>query len=145
MLKATVLMLGLLPALIYEQPAGPALDPNPNYPLHVHVLSATRPQDRYAVHGYGKADLLGPTPVGMDYTYDCSIGFLHNGPITEYYQARWKKPNRQMEFLIQQVGDNKHVEKCTVNVTLKSVPYYNKYPASMLQAPAGAPAAAPVP
>ena len=141
MLKATVLMLGFLPIVVHQQPAGPAMDPNPDYPLHVRVLGASRTQDQFGVHGFGRADLLGPPVQGMDYTYDCSRGFIHNVPAGEFYQARWKKPNRQMEFLIQEIGGKKP-EKCDVNVTLKDVPY-GRYPKSAGQA--AAPAATPAP
>ena len=114
----------------YEAPGVASTAPNPDYPLHIRVLSNQRTHNRFGYHGFGRADLLGPTIRGMDYTFDCERGFMHNEHRDEFYQGRWKKPDQKMEILIQKVGSD-HVEKCTLEVTLKDAPYgrYRNQPA----------------
>jgi hypothetical protein len=103
-------------------PCGPATTPNADYPLHVRVLNSQRTNTSWGVKGFGRADLLGPQPLGMDFAYNCSYGLIHNVANDEYYQARWKKPNQKMEVLLQEIGNN-HVHKCDVDVTVKDVAY----------------------
>ena len=43
----------------------------------------------------------------------------------EFYQARWKKPNRKLEILMQRIGSD-HVDKCELDVALKQVPYIRR-------------------
>ncbi|HZL25466.1 MAG TPA: hypothetical protein VFC39_02930 [Acidobacteriaceae bacterium] len=111
----------------HESPGVAATTPNADYPLKVHILGAMRNQDRSGVHGYGSGNLLGPPPVGFDYTYNCEYGFLHNAQAGEFYQGKWKTPDRKIELLTQEMGSN-HVDKCTINVTLKSAPYSKENP-----------------
>jgi hypothetical protein len=103
-------------------PCGPATTPNPQYPLHVRVLVAQRRNTNWGIQGFGRADLLGPQVHGVDYTYDCSYGLIHNMAKDEFYQARWKKPGQKMEVLLQEIGNN-HVHKCDLDVTVKDAPY----------------------
>jgi hypothetical protein len=110
---------------------------NPAYPLHLRVLSAQRTSDRFGVQGFGRADLLGPSIQGVDYTFDCEQGFLHNGHSDEFYQGRWKKPDKLMEILVQRIGSD-HIDRCDLKVTMKPSPY-GRYKASATQPPAPAP------
>ena len=97
--------------------------PNPAYPLRIRVLSqGERVHNQFGVHSFGRANLMGTPIRGMDYAFDCYSGFLHNGPPDEFYQGKWKKPDREIEILVQRVGGD-HVDKCTIKVTLKSQPY----------------------
>jgi|GEM_PF-5657605 len=123
-------------------PCGPDTTPNPDYPLHVRVIVSQRTNTSWGVHGFGRADLLGPHPVGMDYTYQCSYGLIHNMAADEFYQARWKKPNQKMEVLLQEIGYN-HVHKCDLDVTLKDVPYGRYKTVIVPTQPATVPAAPP--
>jgi hypothetical protein len=112
----------------YEPPGVASTAPNPNYPLHIFVLSqGERVHNRFGTHSFGRADLLENPVRGMDYAFDCETGFLHNAS-GEFYQGRWKKPDQEMEILVQRVGSN-HVDKCTLKVTMKAEPY-GKYPAA---------------
>jgi hypothetical protein len=135
----SALLLALLaPATVapaqWEAPGVASTVPNPEYPLHIRVLSqGERVHNRFGVHSFGRADLLGNPVRGFDYAFDCYAGFLHNAN-GEFYQGRWKKPDQKIEILVQRVGSN-HVDKCELNVTLKAEPY-GRY------GPAGAPAPA---
>jgi hypothetical protein len=133
----SVLLLVLVSATMasaqHEPPGVASTVPNPSYPLRLRVLSADRLRDRFGVHGFGRADLLGPPVRGLDYTYVCGEGFLHNGPADEFYQGRWKKPDQEMEILVQRVGSD-HVDKCDIKVTMKAEPY-GRYGASSTSAP----------
>jgi hypothetical protein len=111
--------------------------PNPDYPLHIRVLSqGERVHNQFGTHSFGRADLLGDPIRGMDYSFDCMSGFMWN-QAGEYYQGRWKKPDQKIEILVQRIGSN-HVDKCDINVTMKSEPY-GKYKASAAQPAAPTP------
>jgi hypothetical protein len=120
-----MLLILLAPAPVvpqYEAPGVASAAPNPEYPLHVHVLSqGQRVRNRFGTHGFGRADLLENPVRGMDYAFDCFTGFLHNEN-GEFYQGRWKKPDQEMEILVQRVGSD-HVDKCMLKVTMKAEPY----------------------
>jgi hypothetical protein len=128
MKTAHLLLALLIPATLapaqYEPPGVASTVVNPAYPLRVHVLSqGERVHNRFGVHSFGRANLLDTPPRGMDYAFDCTTGFLHNER-GEYYQARWKKPDQEMELLVQRVGST-HVDKCEIKVTMKAQPYGN--------------------
>jgi hypothetical protein len=129
-MKAPILFSALLVTLFapamavpqYEPPGVASTVPNPNYPLHVRVLSqGERVHNRFGTHSFGRADLLASPVRGMDYAFDCSTGFLHNEN-GDFYQGRWKKPDQEMEILVQRMGSD-HVDKCTLKVTMKAEPY----------------------
>lgn len=90
--------------------------------------------------GYGRADLLGATPQGVDYTFSCSEPFLHNVGKAEFYQARWKKPDQKLEILMQKVGSD-HLQKCELKTSVKPEPYGKYGPAAAVPPSASAPAA----
>jgi hypothetical protein len=71
--------------------------------------------------GFGRGNILVPDLKGIDFTYDCGTAFLNNGP-TEFYQARWKKPDRKLEILMQRIGSD-HLDKCELEVSYKAAPY----------------------
>jgi hypothetical protein len=129
-MKAPILLSALFLALFasatavpqYEAPGVASTVPNPDFPLHIRVLSqGERVRNRFGTHGFGRADLLGNPVRGMDYAFDCFTAFLHNAN-GEFYQGRWKKTDLEMEILVQRVGSD-HVDKCTLKVTMKPEPY----------------------
>jgi hypothetical protein len=105
-----------------EPPHTAAMEPNPQYPLKVRVLSSDRTHDRYGTKSYGSGNLLQEPMVGFDYSSDCSGGFMHNGAQGEYYQGRWKKQDRKIEILTAETGST-HVDKCDIDITEKPKPY----------------------
>jgi hypothetical protein len=105
-------------------PDGPAMSPHPDYPLHVQILLTKANGNRDGFNGFGRGNLLNPTLKGFDFTYDCGEAFLNNGP-TESYQAKWKKPDRQLEILMQRIGSD-HLDRCQLNIAYKAEPYKTK-------------------
>ena len=76
-MKTPVLFSVLLLTLFAPaQPVPPGVAstvPNPAYPLHLRVLTAERTRDRFGIHGFGRADLVGSPVRGLDYVYDLSL------------------------------------------------------------------------
>ena len=103
-------------------PDVPATAPNPDFPLHLRVFHTRWSHTRGIYEGFGRADLLGDKPTGVDYTFECGEPFLHNKQPSEFYQARWKKQDQKLEILMQKVGSD-HLQKCELKVTLKPMPY----------------------
>src|ERR1700678_4801294 len=74
----------------WDPPGVASTTPNPDYPLHLRVLSqGERVHNRFGVHSFGRADLLGNPVRGVDYTFDCYTAFLHNAS-GYFYQGRSK-------------------------------------------------------
>jgi hypothetical protein len=105
-------------------PDSPATAPHPDYPLHVRILLTKASGNRNGFTGFGRGNLLDPTLKGIDFTYDCGEAFLNNGP-AESYQAKWKKPDRQLEILMQRIGSD-HLDRCQLNIAYKAEPYKTK-------------------
>lgn len=103
-------------------PCVPATQPNPNYPLHIHILGVNSRHNDWNYYGWGRANLLGDHPAGLEYTFTCGLRFMYNAQAEEFYQARWKKPHQKMEILMQEIG-SKHLYKCDLEVTEKDRPY----------------------
>ena len=122
---------------LWDDPEVAFTQPDPNYPVHLHVLTGYRRYNRDGFEGYGSANLIGTTPQGLDYSYTCPHGFLFNTQADEYFQGYWVKPGQRLEILLQRVGSD-HVDRCEINVTLKNAPYQN--PQAMVQPPANRPA-----
>jgi hypothetical protein len=141
--KTAVLLLLFLGQAFHEPPDVPTSPTaNPGYPLHLRVLNVHwNHTERYGYQGYGRADLLGPQPQGVDYTFECNQPFLHNAQPGEFYLGRWKKQGQSIELLTQKVGSNK-TDKCEVKVALKDAPY-GKYGPPAAPASQSAPAPAP--
>jgi hypothetical protein len=102
-------------------PDGPATAPNPEYPVHVQILSTKAENGRRGAKGFGRGNIVGPPARGIDFTYDCGSPILNNGE-REFYQARWKKQDLKLEILAQRIGSN-HVDKCELDVAMKAEPY----------------------
>ena len=109
---------------IVHAPNIPATVPAPDFPLRIHFFIARGAYHNGDFEGLGRADLLvtGAAPQGMDVTFECGEPFVANRQANEAYPARWKKPNKEMEILMQEVGGNS-THKCTLKVDLKPKPY----------------------
>jgi hypothetical protein len=94
----------------------------PEYPLKLRILTAMRRDYQGGDQGYGTANLPGPTPEGLAYTYGCDRGLLYNTQRDEAYMARWTRPGREMEVLVQRFGSDR-VDRCRLNVTPQASPY----------------------
>jgi hypothetical protein len=113
----------LVLALVWQvaAPDGPAMAPNPDYPVHVQILATKAQNGKRGAHGFGRANIVGPPAKGIDFTYDCAEPILNNGA-REFYQARWKKQDLKLEILMQRIGSD-HIDKCDLEVAMKDVPY----------------------
>ena len=109
-------------SLYTAPPDVPATAPNPEFPLHLHIFTNRWSHVRGNYEGWGRGDLLGDKPTGLDFTFSCGEPFLFNAQQGEFYQARWKKQDHKLEILMQKVGSD-HLQKCELNVTLKPTPY----------------------
>lgn len=129
-MKIAVLLLATFFAVIANaqylnyQPAPcvPAAQPSPDFPLRVHVLGVHWQRDGWGYRGWGRANLAGDQPEGLEYTFSCGLRFMYNAQDDEFYPARWKKPHRKMEILMQQIGA-KHPEKCELAVAERARPF----------------------
>ncbi len=125
-MKSALLLLAMFAQYYATSPADPATAPNPDYPVHVHILIAVSNGGQGDYHGHGRGDILGPTLQGFDYTFSCGQPFNNNRLTDEFYQAKWKKPNEKLEILLQPIGSN-HIAHCDLNVAMKARPYlYDK-------------------
>lgn len=107
----------------HTPPAVVATAPNPDYPLHIRILSTHWNWfRREGVHGYGRANLLTPSPKGVEFTYSCEQPFMQNTEPGEFYQAKWRKADQELTLLLQKVGSNK-TTKCDVKVALHDTPH----------------------
>jgi hypothetical protein len=110
---------------LWEDPDVAFTEPDPDYPVHLHVITNRRGYDRAGSSGYGTADIVGApsaAPQGLDYTFTCPRGFLANSQRDEFFEGRWIKPGLRMEILTQRLGTDK-VDRCQINVTMKTAPY----------------------
>ena len=105
-------------------PDGPATAPNPQFPLHVEVVQTQATAGRDGSRGFGRGNILGTPEKGIDFTYQCSSAVLNTGK-NEFYQARWKKQDRQLQLLMQRIGSD-HLDKCDLDVSYKAQPYKSR-------------------
>jgi hypothetical protein len=117
-----LLLLAMFAQFYATSPADPATAPNPDYPVHVHIIIASSNGGQGDYHGHGRGDILGPTLQGFDYTFSCGQPFNNNRLPAEFYQAKWKKPNQKLEILLQPIGSTR-VGRCDLNIALKAKPY----------------------
>jgi hypothetical protein len=107
-------------------PMGPALQPDPGYPVHVRILLAKSLGTNGTYHGVGSGNILATAPGmpvrGFDFTDSCSTAFNPNDQPDEFYQARWKKDGQKIEILMQRIGGSR-TSRCELNLTLKDRPY----------------------
>jgi hypothetical protein len=110
-----------------EPPDVPAVRVAADFPLRLHIFGVRWNRVNGFYEGYGRADLMGAPPRGVDYTFSCAQPFLHNAGKGEFYQARWKKENQRIEILMQKVGSDKE-QKCELKTSVKTAPYglYNQ-------------------
>ena len=125
-----------------SQPNVPVTQPSANYPVQIRILSVRWNKVLGTYSGYGRADLIGADAKGIDFTYDCDNPFMANSLHGEFYQARWKKPEKELEILAQKIGSN-HQEKCTLKTSVKSAAYAKNSATWTDPVPAGTPAPAP--
>jgi hypothetical protein len=130
--SALLLSAVLLPAAFatgpskFPTPASAYAKPDREFALHLHVIHASR--SYHYVNGRltrvkqtGVANLLTDPSVGITYGTTCGVGFSSSHNDT-FYEAKWKKPNEQLEILV--VDDGKtdpHV--CTLDVVVRPEPY----------------------
>lgn len=98
------------------------LEPDPDYPVQLHVLTAYRRAMPSGVSGYGTGNLLGPQPRGVDFRYNCAYGFYANFLTTDYFEGHWVKPEQRLEILMARPGSDR-VDKCQLSVTVRDQPY----------------------
>jgi len=127
MLTASVLLLAMLGQIrqypiVVNPPNGPATQQFTDFPVHVRILQAHWNFSYGNYIGWGRADILGPDARGFDFTYDCSAPFMFNEMKGEFYEARWKKPDQQLDLLVQKMGSDR-ISKCTLKTTVKSARY----------------------
>ncbi|HZL25465.1 MAG TPA: hypothetical protein VFC39_02925 [Acidobacteriaceae bacterium] len=125
-MKTALLLFAFLFPHTVSPPSGPALTPNAQYPVHVHLFLAKASGSDGSYHGFGRGDILGASPQGFDYSFSCSEPFLANGVSREFYQGKWKKQDQKLEILMQRIGSD-HLDRCDLQVALKPKPY-GKYP-----------------
>ncbi len=122
MLKSLALLLLLTGQT--EPPNVPATQPNADYPLQIRILQTKWNHTLGDYQGFGRADLLGADPRGIEFTFECSQPFMANPQRGEFYQAKWKKPDKELELFVQRVGSD-HTSKCTLKTSMKAAPFSN--------------------
>jgi hypothetical protein len=126
--------------LLSSAPDVPATAPNADFPVHVRILQNHWYYIDRSYQGYGRGDILGPNPVGFDFTYYCGQPFMNNEQRGEFYQGRWSRPDQRIELLLQKVG-SQHLQHCEIKITLKPEAY-GRYDANGVPLSETAPAAA---
>jgi hypothetical protein len=121
----------LLSSLLFAQlaPSIPATAPDPAYPIHIQLAQTGVSGGTYMSY-YGRGNILGDNPTGIDYASDCyqQSGSMQSRDPTAVYQARWKKQDQRLEILLRQIGST-HTSRCVLKVTMQPTPY-QLYPAN---------------
>jgi hypothetical protein len=101
------------------------VNPDPNFPLRVHLLTARFGGIANVYHGYGSGNLLGDRAVlGFDYGFECDVPFVPNQSPNETYQARWTRSQFGLEILMAEVGVQQPRERtCTLRVAIRKQPF----------------------
>jgi hypothetical protein len=120
---------GPLPGPRWQAPDAPFTDPDPDYPVRLHVITSTRRDTAGGSQGWGTANLLDPPVRGADYTFSCGYGFLPSTMPGDVYQGHWVKPDQELEILTQRMGTDK-VDRCRLRLTVLPQPYSNRSAAS---------------
>jgi hypothetical protein len=100
---------------------GPTQVQDPAYPLHVRILQRSGERRNGAMRVWGRGDIESPKEQGFDYQSDCDVLFMVSHG-DEFYSARWKKQDKELEMLVSRMGTGK-AEKCTVKADLKPFVY----------------------
>jgi len=108
--------------VIWNEPEIAFAEPDSDYPVHLHIVSGFRRVNSGGVQGYGTANLVGDSPQGLDFNYNCTHGLIPNAQPDEIFQGHWVKKDKRLEILLQPIGSN-HIDRCQLDVTLKSSPY----------------------
>jgi hypothetical protein len=104
-------------------PDVPTSAPDPGFPLRVHLLVAKWGGVAGVYHGYGSGNLLDARGVqGFDYAFECREPFVNNETPDETYQARWRRPNSELELLMSEAG-TPNLDTCTLLLALKERPF----------------------
>jgi len=115
---------GTINGPIWTEPEISFIDPDSDYPLHLHIITGVRQLYNGGVKGYGTANLVadGGSLQGVDFNYNCSRGLIPNAQPDEVFQGHWVKKDQRMEILLQRIGSDK-VDRCQLNVNVKGSPY----------------------
>ena len=152
MLTSTLLTLALFAQYGRNQPLYyspippyvPVSEPYADYPVQVRILETRWSFDRGEYLGFGRGDILGPDHRGFDYTYSCGEPFKYNQLHGEFYEAKWKKQDQELEVLLQKVGSN-HTARCTLKTSMKPESFSQGSATWLIAAPATPASATPTP
>jgi hypothetical protein len=104
-------------------PDVPITDPDPAFPLRVHIPITQWGGIATSTHGYGTLNLLDPThPQGFDFAFSCTYPFHHNQLPDDLYQARWKHQPYELEILTGDIASN-HAHTCTLHLAPEPEPF----------------------
>jgi hypothetical protein len=102
-----------------------------DFPLRVHIVqNSNHSHYRYNtldwVDGEGRADLFeNSNPRGFDYAFRCDER-VEPSPRYETYPARWKKQDRELEFLQPVMGKPGSWRTCDLKVNMKETVYIRR-------------------
>ena len=75
-------------------------DPDPEFPVRVHLFNVGWNGAGLANHGFGTGNIISAgKEQGFDYAFECSFPFMPNAAPGDTYQARWKKSTYRLEIL----------------------------------------------
>jgi TonB family protein len=93
------------------------------YPLRVQIFRADWHAGGYLGEGSGVANLIdGQTIHAIDFAYQCPTRFM-NSVGNQAYVAKWKKPEKTIEIVGSQVGNQDKSDTCEFKVTLHDYVY----------------------
>jgi hypothetical protein len=106
-------------------PNVPARDPDPNFPLRVHLLTARFGGIGGRYHGYGSGNLLDASgAAGFDFGFECDVPFVPNQSPEETYQARWARSQYKLEILTAEAGAGQPREHaCELRLAFEDQPF----------------------
>jgi len=114
----------------------PVLDPDPSFPLRVHLFTARWGGKGSSYHGYGNGNIVDANVTqGFDYAFECGLPFVANESPSENYQARWKHSPFQLEILTGQLGTDR-AHTCNLSLALRARPFDST---NTVSAPRGVP------
>ena len=105
------------------KPAVPVTEPDPNFPLRLHLWGTSSGFSSFAgAHAEGYGNLIGPPAQGFDFADECPVRLAIGRNHSDVYQARWVEQGLQLEVLLQEVGTRQQ-SVCRMDVGMKSEPY----------------------